>query len=177
MAAIHAVLMAFPGGVVVLPDDLYHGVVSLIDGTMAAWGLRTVRYAADGGTCAVEAALDKAIELAGGIPGGAAGPASSRVLLWVETPSNPLLRIVDVRAACSAARARGVASAVDSTWLTPALCRPLDLGADVVVHSVSGGLSPTSLPLRRSCCEPPSVPAAPLPVHRPALSPRTAVCV
>ncbi|KAA0169545.1 hypothetical protein FNF28_01990 [Cafeteria roenbergensis] len=137
MAAIHAVLMAFPGGVVVLPDDLYHGVVSLIDGTMAAWGLRTVRYAADGGTRAIEAALDEAVELAGSSPGAGAGPASARVLLWVETPSNPLLRIVDVRAACAAARSRGVASAVDSTWLTPALCRPLDLGADVVVHSAT----------------------------------------
>jgi len=136
MAAIHAVLAAFPGGAVALPDDLYHGVMTLIDTVLGPWGLKVVRYAADGGTAAVEKALDEAVALAG----------ADKALLWLETPSNPLLRIVDIAAACEAARSRGVASAVDATWLTPVLCRPLDLGADVVVHSVrDGGTGPRPL--------------------------------
>jgi cystathionine beta-lyase/cystathionine gamma-synthase len=146
MAAIQAVLMAFPQGVVVLPDDLYHGVVTLIEQVLAPWGMRVVRYSADGGTAAISEALDEAIALAGTSKAPAASDsatgtaddtsAASSVLLWMETPSNPLLRIVDIRAACAEARKRGVATAVDATWLTPILCRPIELGADVVVHSV-----------------------------------------
>jgi cystathionine gamma-lyase len=58
-------------------------------------------------------------------------------LLWLETPSNPLLRITDLRAAAASARARGVLTVVDNTFATPYLQRPLALGADVVVHSTT----------------------------------------
>jgi len=58
-------------------------------------------------------------------------------LLWLETPSNPLLSITDIAAACSLARARGIPSLVDNTFATPWLQRPLDLGADVVLHSTT----------------------------------------
>jgi cystathionine gamma-synthase len=58
-------------------------------------------------------------------------------LLWVETPSNPLLRITDVRAVAAAGRAAGALVVVDNTFLSPALQRPIELGADVVVHSTT----------------------------------------
>jgi cystathionine gamma-synthase len=58
-------------------------------------------------------------------------------LLWVETPSNPLLRITDLRTVCAAGRAAGAIVLVDNTFLSPALQRPLTLGADLVVHSTT----------------------------------------
>ncbi|MEO6713831.1 MAG: PLP-dependent aspartate aminotransferase family protein [Mycobacteriales bacterium] len=58
-------------------------------------------------------------------------------LLWIETPTNPLLEIADIRALAAAARERSVLSAVDNTFATPVLQRPLELGADVVMHSAT----------------------------------------
>jgi cystathionine gamma-synthase len=58
-------------------------------------------------------------------------------LVWLETPTNPLLNVVDVRAAADAARAAGALVVVDNTFATPYLQRPLELGADVVVHSTT----------------------------------------
>ena len=67
-------------------------------------------------------------------------------LVWVETPSNPLLNIVDIRKAADAAHAVGALLVVDNTFATPYLQQPLDLGADAVVHSTTkylGGHSDT----------------------------------
>jgi cystathionine beta-lyase/cystathionine gamma-synthase len=67
-------------------------------------------------------------------------------IVWVETPSNPLLNIVDIRAAADAAHEVGAILVVDNTFATPYLQRPLDLGADIVVHSTTkylGGHSDT----------------------------------
>ncbi|KAI1416737.1 Cys/Met metabolism PLP-dependent enzyme-domain-containing protein [Hypoxylon sp. FL1857] len=58
-------------------------------------------------------------------------------LVWIESPSNPTLRLVDIRAVASAAHARGVAVVVDNTFLSPYIQNPLDHGADIVVHSVT----------------------------------------
>lgn len=58
-------------------------------------------------------------------------------LVWIETPTNPLLNIVDIRAAATVAHAAGAIVAVDNTFATPYLQRPLELGADVVVHSTT----------------------------------------
>jgi cystathionine beta-lyase/cystathionine gamma-synthase len=58
-------------------------------------------------------------------------------LVWVETPSNPMLNIVDIRNAAEAAHAAGAMLAVDNTFATPFLQRPLELGADIVVHSTT----------------------------------------
>lgn len=58
-------------------------------------------------------------------------------LLWIETPSNPLLRITDLRAVCAAGTAAGSIVVVDNTFLSPALQRPLEFGADLVVHSTT----------------------------------------
>jgi len=77
-------------------------------------------------------------------------------IVWIETPSNPLLNVVDIRAAAEAAHAAGALLVVDNTFATPFLQRPLELGADVVVHSttkylgghsdVIGGFAATSDP-------------------------------
>ncbi len=58
-------------------------------------------------------------------------------LIWLETPSNPLLRVVDVKAICEQARAVGAKVAVDNTFLSPVLQQPLTLGADIVIHSTT----------------------------------------
>src|ERR671923_148207 len=58
-------------------------------------------------------------------------------LVWVETPSNPMLNVVDIKAAADAAHAAGAILAVDNTFATPYLQRPLELGADLVVHSTT----------------------------------------
>jgi len=58
-------------------------------------------------------------------------------MLWVETPTNPLLRVFDIAGLCGLARTRGATCVVDATFATPILQRPLELGADIVVHSMS----------------------------------------
>src|SRR5581483_809232 len=58
-------------------------------------------------------------------------------LVWLETPTNPLLNVVDIRAAADAAHERGALVVVDNTFATPYLQRPLELGADVVLHSTT----------------------------------------
>lgn len=67
-------------------------------------------------------------------------------LIWIETPTNPMLNIVDIEAICAIAKKRGILTAVDNTFATPYLQNPLDLGADLVVHSATkylGGHSDT----------------------------------
>ena len=60
-----------------------------------------------------------------------------KVLAWLESPTNPMLEVADLPALLSAARRLGIVTAVDNTFATPILQRPLDLGADVVVHSAT----------------------------------------
>jgi cystathionine gamma-synthase len=67
----------------------------------------------------------------------AAALARKPALVWIETPSNPLLRLTDVRSVAAAARAAGALVACDNTFLSPVLQKPLDLGADLVVHSTT----------------------------------------
>ena len=58
-------------------------------------------------------------------------------LIWIETPTNPMLGIVDIAAICATARAKGVMTCVDNTFASPYLQNPLDLGADIVLHSAT----------------------------------------
>ncbi|MGD9689748.1 MAG: PLP-dependent aspartate aminotransferase family protein [Phycisphaerales bacterium] len=67
----------------------------------------------------------------------AAALTRSTRLVWLETPSNPLLRITDIRRCCEIARTHGAASVVDNTFATPVFQRPLELGADIVLHSTT----------------------------------------
>ncbi len=103
----------------VAPHDCYGGTYRLFQ-HVAARGNYRVLFVDQGDGEALAAAL-----------------AQKPKLVWVETPSNPLLRVVDVTAICEAAHAVGALVAVDNTSLSPLLQQPLALGADVVVHSTT----------------------------------------
>ncbi len=119
MAAVAAALSIVPpGGVVVAPDAAYNGTVSTLD-DRAARGEVTYRRVDVADTAAVLAAL----------PGAD--------LLWLESPTNPLLQVADLPTLLTAARERGIRTVVDNTFATPLLQRPLELAADVVVHSAT----------------------------------------
>jgi len=123
MAALSAVVGGFPSGsVAVVPHAAYGGSVSAFQARQDV-GRLTVRPVDVADTAAVVAALDGAD------------------LLWLETVSNPLMAVPDVPALVAAAHQAGAAVAVDATFSTPLVVRPLELGADVVVHSASKYLS------------------------------------
>jgi len=104
---------------IIAPNDCYGGTHRLF----SAWRRRgdfVVDFVDFGDAAAVEAALDRDF-----------------ALCWIETPSNPLLRITDIQALAERVRAAGARSVVDNTFLSPALQNPLALGADLVVHSTT----------------------------------------
>jgi cystathionine gamma-synthase len=123
-AATSTVLQSLePGDHVIAPEDAYFGTPALLKTVMARWKLKyTLVNMQD--LDAVERAVT----------------ASTR-LIWTETPSNPLLNVTNLRAVIAIARKAGALVACDNTWATPLLQRPLDLGADVVMHSVTKYLS------------------------------------
>lgn len=118
MAAEDALLRRLrPGDHLVIPDDAYGGTFRLVDKLLAPWGIAyTPARLSDLAT--VEAAWTPATRL-----------------VWVETPSNPMLTIVDIDGVASLAHDRGGVCVVDNTFATPYLQQPLALGADAVVHS------------------------------------------
>jgi len=120
MAAVALALELVPAGATVLAaHDCYGGTWRLLD-AWAKKGRFSVRFV----DLTDRAAL-------------AEGLAQNPALVWVETPSNPLLRITDIRHVAQAAHAAGALCVVDNTFLSPALQQPLALGADVVVHSTT----------------------------------------
>jgi cystathionine gamma-synthase len=122
MAAISAAIESLPidrPRRLVLPDDMYFGIRALLDETDI--GQRFSWVAVDmTDLAAVEAACAQPIGM-----------------VWIETPSNPLIKIVDIAAVSRIGRAAGAVIAVDNTWATPLLQRPFELGADLVVHSLT----------------------------------------
>jgi cystathionine gamma-synthase len=123
MAAITAALSLVDDGTrVVAPTHAYSGTSALLE-EAARRGRLTVDDVDVADTAGVLAAL----------PGAA--------LLWLESPTNPMLEVADLPALCAAARESDVLTVVDNTFATPIVQRPLDLGADVVVHSVTKYLS------------------------------------
>lgn len=121
MSAITLVLHAFlkPGDRIVVPHDGYGG----------SWRLFNA-LAAKGAFELITADLTDPRSLTEAL---AAEPA----VVWIETPSNPLLRITDLRFVIEAAQAKGALTVVDNTFLSPALQRPISFGADLVVHSTT----------------------------------------
>jgi cystathionine gamma-synthase len=109
-----------PGDRVLIPSDAYGGTFRLFDKVMTPWGVKyePVRQT-DLGAVAKAAAEQRPR------------------LIWAESPTNPLLSIVDIRALAALARDHGALLVVDNTFASPYLQRPLDLGADVVVHSTT----------------------------------------
>lgn len=121
MGAINLVALALlqADDLLVAPHDCYGGTYRLFQ-YMAARGSYRVRFVDQGDEAALAAAL-----------------AEKPKLVWIETPSNPLLRVVDVAAICAASHQAGALVAVDNTFLSPLLQQPLTLGADIVVHSTT----------------------------------------
>jgi cystathionine gamma-synthase len=123
MAAGIALLQALPpGSHVLLPDDAYYGFRVAAEEILPNWGLRT-----DLVDMADLAALSAAVR-----------PATR--LVWIESPSNPLLKVVDIAGAAGIAREAGALSVVDNTFATPVLQHPIALGIDVVHHSATKAL-------------------------------------
>ncbi|KRC89453.1 cystathionine gamma-synthase [Terrabacter sp. Root85] len=122
MGAISAALALVPaGGTVVAPDTTYNGTGDLL-----------VAHEKAGGTVVRVHATDT---------GGFVAALESADLLWLESPTNPLMDVTELDVVLARSRELGVTSVVDNTLSTPLLCRPLSLGADVVVHSVTKYLS------------------------------------
>ena len=115
--ALRAVLR--PGDHIVIPDDAYGGTFRLIDKVFREWGVdHTPVHLSD--LAAVRAAIT----------------ANTR-MIWVETPTNPLLSVADIAAIAEIGRAAGLVVLVDNTFASPALQQPLNLGADIVLHSTT----------------------------------------
>ena len=121
MAAIDAVLRAVlkPGDTVIAQQDVYGGAYRILSQIMVPLGVK-VQFADLSVPAGLEALLSPSVKL-----------------LWLETPSNPLLNLVDITALSAQAHAHGCVVAVDNTFATPYLQNPLDQGADVVVHSAT----------------------------------------
>jgi cystathionine gamma-synthase len=108
-----------PGDHVVLGDDVYGGTYRLLAKVMNEWGV-----AFDTIDLSDEEALGGALR-------------DETRIVWLETPTNPLLKVIDIARVAEAAHQAGARCVVDNTFATPYLQRPLELGADVVVHSVT----------------------------------------
>ena len=117
-----------PGDEIIASSDLYGGTYRIMTKVYEPFGM-TFQFVSLDDPANLEAALTEKTKM-----------------VWIETPTNPLLRIVDIEAVAAITRARGIKLVVDNTFASPYLQNPLDLGADVVVHSVTkyiGGHSDT----------------------------------
>jgi len=121
MAAISALLLSrlSSGDRIVVSDVLYPGTAELVGHTLPRMGVEVTRVDTSD-LAAVEDALRR--------------PAS---MVWIETPANPIMRLTDIAAVAALAHQAGADLAVDSTFATPIATRPLELGADYVVHSLT----------------------------------------
>jgi len=120
LAATNAVFQVLaPGDHVIAPEDAYYGTLKLLREVFGPWGLQ-----ADACDMSDLAAVERLLR-------------PNTKIVWVETPSNPLLRIVDIAALAQLAHRVGARCVVDNTWATPVLQRPFELGADLVMHSTT----------------------------------------
>lgn len=117
-----------PGSHVVAPHDAYFGTGALLRDVFTPWGL---------GVTFVDMTNLQEVGQALRAAAPKASAANARTLLWIETPSNPTVRISDITALVALAREVGAMVAVDNTWSTPVATRPLALGADLVMHSTT----------------------------------------
>ena len=117
-AATAAVFQALnPGDHVILPDSVYYGTPKLVNELFVPWGLKATSVPMND-LAAVQGAVQ-----------------SNTRLIWIETPSNPLLTVSDIAGIVAIARQAGAMVAVDNTWATPVGQRPLELGADIAMHA------------------------------------------
>jgi cystathionine gamma-lyase len=119
-AATTAVLLTLKSGDhVVVGDDVYGGTFRIFDKVLKPFGIEAT-FLDVGDPARVRSAIRPATRL-----------------VWVETPSNPMLKVIDIAAVSALAREKGIPVAVDNTFATPMLQRPLELGATLVVHSTT----------------------------------------
>jgi cystathionine gamma-synthase len=120
LSAITLILATLPAGArVIAPYDCYGGTYRLL-AALHSQGNLSVDFVDQGDAAALRTSLAKGARL-----------------VWIETPSNPLLRVVDIRAIADAAHAAGALVVVDNTFLSPLWQQPLSLGADMVMHSTT----------------------------------------
>lgn len=120
LAATGAIMQNLKSGDhVVCSDDVYGGTFRIFDKVFRRFGI-DFTFVDLSNTTKLEGAFK-----------------SNTNLLWIETPTNPMLKIIDIAAVTSLARKRGVISVVDNTFMSPYFQKPLALGADMVVHSVT----------------------------------------
>jgi cystathionine gamma-lyase len=121
LAATATLLDLFDTGThVIACDDLYGGTFRLFDKVFRRLGFEFTYVDPIGGAAAVEAGIKP-----------------NTKLVWIETPTNPMLKIVDIAGVAAVCKPKGIMLAVDNTFMTPYFQRPLDLGADVVAHSLT----------------------------------------
>lgn len=129
MGAIDTVMKLLnPGDEVISTNDLYGGTYRLFTKTFSRYGVK-FHFVNLADLAQVESLMN-----------------ANTKWIWIETPTNPTLNIVDIRSICGLAKSRGVRVAVDNTFASPYLQNPLDLGADLVMHSITkylGGHSDT----------------------------------
>ena len=124
MAAVDACLkLLVSGDHVVCGDDVYGGVTRHFDNVLTQYGLEFT-YVDTTDEMAVRSAITKKTKL-----------------LWIETPTNPLLKVTDMKVMVAIAREHNILLGVDSTFATPVFLRPLEFGADIVMHSTTKYLS------------------------------------
>ncbi|MBA3538605.1 MAG: cystathionine gamma-synthase [Deltaproteobacteria bacterium] len=121
LAATSTLLQMFDSGThVIACDDLYGGTFRLFDKVYRRFGFEFSYADPQGGAKAVEAAIRPTTKL-----------------VWIETPTNPMLKLVDIAAVAEVCKKHGILLAVDNTFMTPYHQRPLELGADIVAHSMT----------------------------------------
>lgn len=124
MSAVDAILKLFnPGDHIVCSDDVYGGVSRLYNQVLTRYGLE-FSYVDTSFPDRVEKAIKK-----------------NTKMIWVETPTNPLLKVTDLDAICKLAKKKKLLVGVDNTFATPYLLRPFEFGVDIVVHSTTKYLS------------------------------------
>lgn len=120
LAAIDAVIKLLqPGDEVISTNDLYGGTYRLFTSIFENFGIKFHFIGMENASNIEDYVTEKT------------------KLIWVETPTNPMMNIIDIKAAASVAKKHGVLLAVDNTFATPYLQQPLDLGADIVMHSAT----------------------------------------
>jgi len=120
MAAIDAIIKLLkPGDEVISTNDLYGGSYRIFTKIFADFGIK-FHFIGMENSSNIESYVNE-----------------NTKLIWIETPTNPMMNIIDIKAAASIAKANNILLGVDNTFATPYLQRPLDLGADIVMHSAT----------------------------------------
>ncbi len=120
LAAVDAIIkLLSPGDEVIASNDLYGGTYRIFRKIFEKYGIR-FHFTEMAETEDIRKLINK-----------------NTRLIWIETPTNPMLNIIDIKAVCGLARERGIRTVVDNTFASPYLQNPMDLGADMVMHSAT----------------------------------------